>query len=71
MIIISQTGGFWKAWMVFITIVSFLSSYFYGFIAAFMFPVPGDKTYIMHIIFELIFVINISLKFLVDFIPEG
>ena len=70
-IIISDENKAYKLWIVFNMILCILSSYFYAYMAAFKAPQPGEKLHYVMIVFECLFGVDISLKFLKSFTKDG
>lgn len=69
--IISQDNRLYNLWKGFSILCSLFSSYFYGYIAAFRYPVFGDQNFTVMLSFEFVFLCSIGFKFLCEFTQDG
>ena len=69
LISIPINSKFIMGWNIFISVLCIISSYWYGWIAAFSKHYPGING--LGIFFETCFFVNIIVNFLKEFIPEG
>ena len=61
---------FYQAWKIFVILSCIISSYIYGYFAAFGGPVKGSISYYVDIGFEIIFIMDMVCQFFLEFKPE-
>mmetsp|Transcript_10851 Transcript_10851/g.18162 ORF Transcript_10851/g.18162 Transcript_10851/m.18162 type:complete len:747 (+) Transcript_10851:337-2577(+) len=70
-LVISQNNSLLIVWMSIYLISCLTSSYFYAFMAAFENPKSGTFLWWINFGFEIIFLITMTLKFFIEYIPDG
>ena len=69
--LICENNRLYKLWRGISTICCLLSSYYYGYMAAFEAPSWGERNFTIMLVFEFIFFLSIKFKFLREFTKEG
>ena len=68
--VISVQNPFYQAWKIFVILSCIISSYIYGYFAAFGIPELYTTAYYIDLGFEIIFLMDMICQFFLDYKPE-
>jgi hypothetical protein len=68
--VISVENPFYQFWKIMVVLTCIVSSYIYASVAAFKIPEPGSTTDKIIVSFDVIFVLDILIQFILEYKPE-